>query len=175
MAHVRHRTTKAGSLSTALVESYRDDRGRPRQRTLANLYGAPDTMMALAKLAAQRERLKEEAGTLAPEVAKAEEIYAAITQNTLAGAKYNAAERQEIDRLLRLRTLLLKRTRKIKADLDRIQKDGAIIKKHCTATDGEIQKAIRRYKKELKDAEAQVLGSEWFLKKAKSDLRQLSL
>ncbi len=132
-------------------------------------------MMALAKLAAQRERLKKEAAALAPEATKAEEFAATIAQNTLAGHKYNAAERREIDRLLRERTRILKRTAKIKADLGRIQKDGAIIKKHCTATDGEIQKAIRDYKKELEYAETLLVGAEWGFEQAKSELRQLSL
>ena len=48
MAYVRKRTTKAGSVSTTLVESYRDETGRPRQRVLANLHGEPDTLRALA-------------------------------------------------------------------------------------------------------------------------------
>jgi hypothetical protein len=46
---VRKRTTKAGTVSTALVESYRDDQGRPRQRLIANLHGEPDPLRALAK------------------------------------------------------------------------------------------------------------------------------
>src|SRR5258705_3756966 len=50
MTYIRRRNSKAGSLSTALVESYRDEKGRPRQRLLANLYGEPDTVSALAKL-----------------------------------------------------------------------------------------------------------------------------
>jgi hypothetical protein len=35
MAYIKTRTTKAGSISTALVEAYRDEKGRPRQRLLA--------------------------------------------------------------------------------------------------------------------------------------------
>jgi hypothetical protein len=50
MAYVRQRTTKTGAVSTALVESYRDAQGRPRQRLLANLHGEPDTLRALARL-----------------------------------------------------------------------------------------------------------------------------
>jgi len=38
MPHIAQRKTKAGSLSTALVQSYRDEQGRPRQRLLANLH-----------------------------------------------------------------------------------------------------------------------------------------
>ncbi|MCH8917397.1 MAG: hypothetical protein IIC52_05015 [Proteobacteria bacterium] len=167
MAFVRQRKTKAGFISTALIESYRDGLGRPRQRILANLYGAPDTTVALAKLAAQRRLLRKENRTLTSDLEKAEEFYAAITRKTIAG--------QAIDHNFRVRARLLKRAAKIKADLGRIQKDGAIIKKHCTATDGEIQKAIRDYKKELEDAEMVVLGSEWGFERAKNDLRQLTL
>src|SRR5262249_10915318 len=47
MAFVRKRITKAGSVSTTLVEAYRDDQGRPRQRVLANLHGESDTLCAL--------------------------------------------------------------------------------------------------------------------------------
>ena len=38
MAYVRRRWTKADNVSTTLVESYRDEAGRPRQHILANLY-----------------------------------------------------------------------------------------------------------------------------------------
>ena len=55
MAFVRKRTTKAGSVSTTLVEAYRDKNDRPRQRILANLHGEPDTLGALAKLTLKRE------------------------------------------------------------------------------------------------------------------------
>ena len=57
MTFVRKRTSKAGSVSTALVEAYRDQAGKPRQRILANLHGAETTLEALARLAAQRQGL----------------------------------------------------------------------------------------------------------------------
>jgi hypothetical protein len=60
MAYVRKRTTRAGSVSTTLVEAYRDESGRPRQRVLANLHGEPDTLRALAKLAVIRDVLLEQ-------------------------------------------------------------------------------------------------------------------
>jgi hypothetical protein len=53
MAYVRRRITKAGEFSTALVEAYRDDQGRPRQRLLVNMHGEPDILRALARLAVQ--------------------------------------------------------------------------------------------------------------------------
>jgi hypothetical protein len=59
MAYVRQRTTKAGALSTALVEAYRDEQGRPRQGVLANMQGEPDTLRALARLIVQRAALRK--------------------------------------------------------------------------------------------------------------------
>jgi hypothetical protein len=59
MPYVRTRTTKAGATSTTLVEAYRDEKGRPRQRVLANLHGEPDALSALVKLAYQREELQK--------------------------------------------------------------------------------------------------------------------
>jgi hypothetical protein len=75
MPHVRQRITKAGSASTALVESYRDGEGRPRQRLLANLHGEPDTLRALAKLAAQRDFLRKEKEASATDVMHANHFY----------------------------------------------------------------------------------------------------
>jgi hypothetical protein len=50
---------------------------------------------------------------------------------------------------------------KVEASLAAIEKEGAIIKKHCTASSDEIQAAIRAYKTELRDAEALVFGLEF--------------
>ena len=59
MAFVRTRGT-----TTGLIEAYRDENGRPRQRLLANLHGEPDTLSALAKLAARRKALRTELDAL---------------------------------------------------------------------------------------------------------------
>jgi hypothetical protein len=56
-----------------------------------------------------------------------------------------------------------------------IAKDGAIIKKHCTATPDEIQAAIKAYKAELSRAEALTLGLEFGFKDAKAKLRRVSM
>jgi hypothetical protein len=179
MPHVRQRITKAGSASTALVESYRDGEGRPRQRLLANLHGEPDPLRALAKLAAQRDLLRKEKETMAIDQIQANQFYEIVTQKTLHGHRYSAPERKEIDGLMRARERLLKRLAKVEADLATIAKDGAIIKKHCTATPDEIQAAIKAYKQELSEAEAMVLGLEFALKEqmrpAKAKLRRLSI
>ena len=91
------------------------------------------------------------------------------------GHKYSAAERKDIDRLLRARKKLLKRSEKVDTLLAQISREGAIIKKHCEASPAQIQAAIRAFQKKLKETQALVAGSEFFLYKAKQDLRRLSL
>ncbi len=100
MPFVRRRTTKAGSVSTTLVEAYRDENGRPRQRILANLHGADTLLEALAKLSAQRERLRKEKAELEPELESAARFYETFTTAVLSGRKYSAAERKEVNRLM---------------------------------------------------------------------------
>ncbi len=175
MAFVRKRTTKAGSVSTALVEAYRDDAGRPRQWVLANLHGADTTLEALARLAAQRQELRKEKAELDPEVKAAEQFYEQIMSSTVLGHKYSAAERKDIDRLLRARKKLLKRSEKVDALLAQIQREGAIIKKHCDASLAQVQAAIKAFQKKLERAQAGVAAYEFHLYIAKQDLRRLSL
>jgi hypothetical protein len=139
MAHVRTRATKAGLVSTALVESYRNENGEPRQRLLANLHGEPDTLSALAKLAARREELRKEKDKLG-----------ATEFPTKDGEIVPAAQRV-FDRLVR-------RIERIEADLAVLQKDGAVIKKHCAATPEEVQAAIQAYKLKLRNDENLVKG-----------------
>jgi hypothetical protein len=143
MAYVRTRTTPSGSTSTTLVEAYRDEKGRPRQRVIANLHGMPDVLSAIAKLAAQRERLRKEQKPLAREIEQANQFYEVVTTNAMAGHKYGAKQRKEIDHLLTARKRLLKRADAIETTLTTIQKAGAVLQKHCTATDAETQEAIR--------------------------------
>jgi hypothetical protein len=173
MGFVRTRT----KASTALIEAYRDEKGRPRQRLLANLHGEPDTLSALAKLAVRRDDLRKEREALAADEVGADKFYEAITLNTLQGRQYNAQERKEIDTLLRQRDHLLARIAKVEADLATIQKDGLVIKKHCSAAPEQIQDAIKAYRAKRDDAEALVLGMECGLqiqlKEAKAQLRRL--
>ena len=175
MAYTRRRTTKAGAVSTALIKSYRDEKGRPHQRLLANLHGEPDTLRALAKLAAQRETLRKEREALATDKMAADEFYEIVTQQTLHGHQYSDSERKEIDGLMKKREHLLRRLAKVEGDLATIQKDGAVIKKHCSATPDEIQAAVKAYKLELSDAEAQMLGLEFVYKEAKAAFRRMSI
>jgi hypothetical protein len=173
--YVRQRTTKAGTISAALVESYRDGKGRPRQRLLANLYGETDTVKALAKLAAQREVLRKEREKLLTDYPHVEQFYETVTQNALQGYKYSAEERKEIDRLMQERERLLKRFATVERALAMIEKDGGVIKKHCTATPDEIQAAIKAHKEELRDAEAFALGAELGMVEGKAALRRLMI
>jgi hypothetical protein len=175
MAYTRRRTTKAGAISTALVESYRDEKGRPRQRLLANLHGEPDTLRALAKLAAQRETLRKEKEALATDAIEANKFYEIVTQKTLHGYQYSAPERKEIDGLMKKREHLLRRLAKVESDLATIQKDGAVIKKHCSATPDEIQAAIQAYKLELSDAETAMEGAKFVYKLTKATFRRMSI
>jgi hypothetical protein len=147
---------------------------------LPNLHGEPDLVSALAKLAARRDDLQKEKAELmteggGPEAAN--KFYEVITLNTLQGVQYSADERKEIDTLMRQRDHLLERLAQIETDLATIQKDGVIIKKHCTATPDQIQDAIRAYREKLRDAEALVVGMNYGLqlrfKEAKVELRRL--
>jgi hypothetical protein len=163
MAFVRARTTKAGAISTALVEAYRDDTGQPRQRVLANLRGEPDVLTALAKLAARRDALRKEREVLAADKACADAFVPPF---------------DKLDSFNRMRDRLLKRIAKVDAALVAIQKDGAVIKKHCSAAPDEIQAAIRAFKQKHHKAEVLVLGMEHLqrasLKRARAELRRLS-
>jgi hypothetical protein len=173
MAFVRTRGT-----TTTLVEAYRDTNGRPRQRLLANLHGEPDTLSALAKLAARREALQTELAVLRQEESDINPAYRMFTAGVVAGRQYSAAERKEIDPLLRQRDRLLARITAIEAALAVIKKDGIVIKKHCDASPAEVQAAIQRFKKEFYEAEALSLGLEYTLqqsKEVKAKLRRLSI
>jgi hypothetical protein len=177
MAFVRTRGTTA-----TLIEAYRDENGRPRQRLLANLHGEPDTLSALAKLAARRKALRTELDALRQEEINANQFYSMFTGKVLAGHQYSAAKRKEIDQLLRKRERLLARITEIEAALAVIEKDGAVIKKHCDASPAEVQAAVQRFQKKFRDAETLAetlkLGLEYALREqskgAKAKLRRLS-
>jgi hypothetical protein len=177
MAYVKTRKLRSGAISTALVEAYRDEKGRPRQRILANLHGEPDALSALAKLAARRDALRKEQEKLAADSVHANQFYEIVTTKTLHGHQFDAAERKEIDHLMKARERLLKRMVVVEADLAAIQKAGAVIKRHCSARPDEVQAAVRTYKQKLQDAEHLVLGMEVAreleIKEAKAKLRRL--
>ncbi len=181
MAFVRRRTTTSGGLfttpgvCTTLIESYRDTSGRPRQRILANLYGEPTPLEALAKLSALRDRLREEKAGLDRDFKGAANIYLWFTTASLDGQKFSAEEKMDIDRLLPARERLIKRAKKVDVTLARIAKDGAAIKKHCDSSPAKIQAAIRKYKKALRNSEAMAVGADFAKKQLKKELRRFSI
>ena len=181
MAFVRRRVTTSGGLfttpgvCTTLIESYRDTQGRPRQRILANLHGEATPLEALAKLAALRERLREEKAGLDRDLKGADNFYRWFTTASLDGQKFSADEKKEIDRNLPARERLIGRAKKVDVALARIAKDGAAIKKHCDSSPAEIQAAIRKYKKEFRDDETKAAGADFFNKEMKKASRRFSI
>ena len=153
MAYVRTRTTKAGSVSTTLVEAYRDEMGRPRQRILANLHGEPDTLRALAKLAAMHDVLLEQR----------EEEHAEPSKQ---GRGLCAGHRTRLDRAQSPH-------RAIDRQLAVIERDMAVINQHCTASDDEFQQAMQRYRREYCEAFERAMGLAIARKQADAVLRRM--
>jgi hypothetical protein len=151
---VRKRTTKAGSVSTALVEAYRDHNGRPRHRILANLHGEPDALSAIAKLIWLRVVGWSEQ----------DELYKDLKQTS------------ETD--WRAKDRLLKRFDQIEATVARIDREEAAIRKYCSATDEEIKAAYKAFAERLRDAAHYALGVRMIegkrIKDADTRLRRLS-
>lgn len=157
MAFIRTRKTRTGVISTALVESYRRD-GKSRHRIIANLHGAESLTVALGRLAAKRDRFREERQRLEPSIKDATKFYEVFTTATMDGRAWTAEERVEIGRLLRQRKRLLKRGAEIDKQLDRIQCEGVAIKKHSTASADEIRAEAVKHAKYLYDRECFELG-----------------
>lgn len=155
MAFIRKRTTKNGVVSTALVEAYRDG-GKPRHRIIANLRGAESLTVALGRLAAERDKLRKERDGL--DLDDAAKFYEIITTKTMAGRVWTHEERKEIDPLMRKRNRVVRRAEQIDTRLARIQREGAAIKKHCTATADEIRAEADKHAKKFSDREAMELG-----------------
>jgi hypothetical protein len=105
--------------------------------------------------------------SLAADAVSANKFYETVTQNILGGDQYSAAERKDIDVLMRKRDRLLARIAKIETNLITIQKDGVLIKKHCSATPDEVQAAIQAYKQKHYDAECLVVGMKFQLQNLK--------
>ena len=150
MAYIRKRTTKAGSVSTTLVESYRDETGRPRQRILANLHGEPDTLRALAKLAAMHDLLL---GREHAEPSKGGAGFVLVTERALT----------QYDR----------RVAQIDRQLTAIKRELAVIDKHCRASDDEFEEAVQRHKREYCEAFERAMGLAIARKQADAALRRM--
>ena len=79
--------------------------------------------------------------------------------STLRGQRFTAAERQDIDRLMKRRARLLSRVAAVDAALKRIEKDGAVIRKHCAASEDEVHAAIKSHQEQVRQAKAMVAAS----------------
>jgi hypothetical protein len=73
---------------------------------------------------------------------------------------------------MKARKKLLKRVAEIDSRLAKIQKEGAIIKRHCSATDAEIRAEVPKYEKELDDAEAFALGQKFMPSQMRAEFRK---
>ena len=138
MAYIRKRTTKAGSVSTTLVESYRDEMGRPRQRVLANLHGEPDLTRALAKLVTLHELLLKQRSGEHVEPSGNGEGFVLVTDRALTEYNHHIVQ---IDRRLAA-----------------IERDTVVINEHCAANDDELLEAMQLYKEEYCKAFEQSMG-----------------
>jgi hypothetical protein len=154
MAYVRKRTTKSGSVSTALIEAYRDESGRPRQRVLANLHGEPDTLRALAKLMLKRDALLAEREAACPEPSNEGAGFVLVTERAI--TKYN------------------RRLAQIDRELAIIEREGAVIMEHCTASDDRFQEAMQHYREEYCALFERAVGATLYTKAAHAALRRKS-
>jgi hypothetical protein len=152
MAYVRRRITKAGTVSTALVEAYRDQHGRPRQRILANLHGEPDPLSALAKLAATHNSLSSLREEDRAEPSNEGAGFVLVTERAL--TKYGH------------------RIVQINRQLDVVERDMAALIEHCRPSDDEFQEAVQRYSREYREAFERTLVTAIAHKQAEAALRR---
>ncbi len=86
-----------------------------------------------------------------------------------------AQEYRDLSRLMRDRKKAKTRLDRIDALLGRVQKDGAVIRKHVDATEQEIQQAIKDYQKKLREAEMTVSLAAVMADEAQQKAARLSL
>ncbi len=180
MAFIRKRRTSSGNLSAALVEPYRDSAGRPRQRVLANLYGCETTLEALAKLSAQRLRLRQESKEIESMLAETAEWAAVAVRLATDPAEMKrigitAEDYRDLSRVMTTRKKAQARLVRIDALLGRIQNDGTVIRKHVSESEQEIQQAIKDYQERLHKAEMMIQGVDLSVSMAKREFARLSL
>jgi hypothetical protein len=139
-------------VSTTLVESYRDDTGRPRQRVLTNLHGEPDTLRALAKLAVMHESLSKEREEGLTDTGEKGAGFVLVPDRALTEYNHRVAQ---IDRQLAL-----------------IERDMAVLSEHVVASDDEFKAAVRRYQREYCKTVERVAGIALARKQANAALRR---
>ena len=162
MAFIRKRITKIGAVSTALGESYRDG-GKVRHRLIANLHGAETLAIALGRLAAERDRLRKERAAQEPDLESARQFHKMVFLAGVAGDRYGDFDMekttpQKVEQCYKKAEQILKRVAEIDSRLDKIQKEGAAIKKHCTASPDEIRAEAEKHAKYLHELECLELG-----------------
>ncbi len=156
MAFVRRRRTPGGTLVTTLMESFRDEQGRPRQRTLANLHGADSADEALARLAAVMARLEE----LCRSVEAEAEAVARGTAPLVGRREAQLPWQARIERsALESRGRWLKaRGAQLRAALAALDADRAKLEAHRTWDDAKLQRAIEREGRALDAATKAAVG-----------------
>jgi hypothetical protein len=165
MAYIVQRTTKAGSLSTALSESHRDEHGRPRRHQLANLHGETDPLRALAKVETQGGVLLEMRDELLEEWDKARKAYEAMDEYS------PPAERRKV---VREESRLFNQLTQVENTLTALVRDCDAIKKHCGATQEAIDAAIETHRQEFRKAFELSVGLHLASREAKAKLDRLS-
>lgn len=178
MAFVRRRTTSGGTLVTTLMESYRDERGRPRQRTLANLHGADNADQALARLTAVGSRLDRLLQAIEAEAEAVGHALAPLDGRRDAALPWEARiERAALETRGRW---LQGRGEQLRGSLAALESERSTLEAHRTWDDAKLRRAIEREGKAL-DSAAEAAVTERLAAKslerrrAKSDtkLRQL--
>jgi hypothetical protein len=144
--------TKAGTVSTTLVEAYRDQRGRPRQRILANLHGESDPLRALAKLAVTHDSLSEQREKDHAEPSNQGAGFVLVSGRAL--TEYNH------------------RIVQINRQLDLVERDMAALIEYCRPSDDEFREAVQRHKQEYCEAFERTLVTAIAHKQAKAALRR---
>ncbi|MDJ0942164.1 MAG: hypothetical protein QNJ30_01775 [Kiloniellales bacterium] len=178
MAFVRRRTTAGGTLVTTLMESFRDDRGRPRQRTLANLHGAESADQALARVVAVTARLEELCRVIEADAKSVARAAASLDGGRDGELAWEA--RIERGALQSRKRWLRSRARQLRAALAALEGERRVLEAYRTWDDAELRRAIEREGKALDAAAKAAVGERLAAKslerrQAKSDakLRQL--
>ena len=163
----------ASTLSTTLVESYRNAQGRPRQRVLANLHGEKTTLAALAKIAAIRASLREEKSDLDKAWDHLEPIYQDWMQAIGLGHRLTKDDKHKVDKIVKMRKTMQKRAAEIETRLAKLNRDGAAIKKHCTSSDDECQAEIRAYRRRAAEVRSEAAATEFMASEQRKKLRRV--
>ncbi len=157
MAFVRRRTTSGGTLVTTLMESYRDEQGRPRQRTLANLHGAESPDQALARMTAVGVRLDRLCRAVEAEAAAVARALAPLAGKREVALPWEA--RIERAALQNRGRWLEARGEQLGASLAALNAERGTLETHRSWDDATLRRAVEREGKAL-DAAAEAAVAE---------------